>query len=164
MKTALNIFVILVLFTSAYCLHQATEDTKQLASDNAKLQDQIVISEETQAVLEDELRVALVSPVDLRPLGTFTVSYYCTEDYPHICNDGDLTTKTGGLVKANHSVAVDPTIIPLGSFIFVNGHVYYADDTGGSVKGKHIDIAVPTHKEALDLGVQEVTVFIFKED
>ncbi|MFR5613204.1 MAG: 3D domain-containing protein [[Clostridium] innocuum] len=39
-----------------------------------------------------------------------------------------------------HTIAVDPDVIPLGSKVLIDGHVYVAEDVGGAVKGNVIDI------------------------
>lgn len=39
-----------------------------------------------------------------------------------------------------HTIAVDPSVIPLGSEVLINGHEYVAEDIGGAVKGNVIDI------------------------
>jgi 3D (Asp-Asp-Asp) domain-containing protein len=43
-------------------------------------------------------------------------------------------------------VAVDPTVIPLGSWIEVQGipRLLHAEDTGGLVRGYHIDVWLST--------------------
>jgi hypothetical protein len=47
------------------------------------------------------------------------------------------------------SVAVDPSVIPMGSHIFIpayqsiNGGWFEADDTGGAINGRHIDVFRP---------------------
>lgn len=90
-------------------------------------------------------------------MGTFNISHYCCENYDHICNDGDSITASGLQVQPG-VVAVDPDVIPLGSTVIINGTSYLAADTG--VTGSWIDIAVPTHSEALDLGVYTASVWI----
>ena len=35
-----------------------------------------------------------------------------------------------------------------------------AEDCGGAIKGSHIDIYFDTHKEALDFGKKDLTVYI----
>ena len=48
----------------------------------------------------------------------------------------------------NESVAVDPSLIPLGSKIYIPAYKrisggsgwYYADDTGGAINGRHLDV------------------------
>jgi 3D (Asp-Asp-Asp) domain-containing protein len=52
-------------------------------------------------------------------------------------------------VRFYHSVAVDPRLIPEGSRIFIptyrpiNGGWFVAQDTGGAIIGRHIDVYVP---------------------
>ena len=93
-----------------------------------------------------------------------TVSHYCCELYPHICGTGTGYTASGAPVQAGVSVAVDPTVIPLGSTVYVDYgdgavHTYLAQDTGGAVSGSHIDVAVATHAEATRLGMKNATVW-----
>ena len=95
-----------------------------------------------------------------------TVTFYCTEKYPHICGTGDGIAADGTPVLPWATCAVDPSIIPLGSTVMVDlgdGDLLtlVANDTG--VKGDHIDICVPTHDEALRLGIQTSTVYWCEE-
>jgi 3D (Asp-Asp-Asp) domain-containing protein len=56
------------------------------------------------------------------------------------------------------SVAVDPRVIPLGSHIFipayqsVNGGWFEADDTGGAIIGRHIDVFRPPPSDPANSG------------
>ncbi len=56
------------------------------------------------------------------------------------------------------SVAVDPSVIPFGSHIFIpsyaaiNGGWFEADDTGGAIIGRHIDVFRPPPADPSDLG------------
>lgn len=92
-----------------------------------------------------------------------TITFYCCEQYPHICGTGNGITASGRRVTPYVSCAVDPDVIPLGSTVMLehNGEMVYlrADDTGGAVNGNHIDIAVPTHDFALSLGVQTADIW-----
>lgn len=92
-------------------------------------------------------------------IGVCTLTAYCCESKgnPHICGDGDGLTATG-LPVAPGMVAVDPSIIPLGSTVIINGMSYLAADTG--VSGYHIDIAIQTHEEASDFGISSAEVWI----
>lgn len=97
----------------------------------------------------------------LTELGIFKLKAYCGENRPHICNDGDSTeTATGTTPKAGRTVAVDPSVIPYGTELYINGNYYIAEDCGGSIKGNVIDIYFDTHEEALDFGVQYAKVFL----
>lgn len=92
-------------------------------------------------------------------LGEFVLTAYCGEKYPHICNDGDATkTATGIKPTANRTIAVDPSVIPYGTKVYINGQEYIAEDCGGGIRGNRIDIFFDSHKDALDFGVQKAVV------
>ena len=96
-------------------------------------------------------------------IGSCKVTAYCCEPYEHICGTGDGLTATGIPVTPG-IVAVDPEVIPLGSPVVIDGQRYLAADTGGMVKGLHVDIAVPTHEEAVAFGSQAAEVWIIPQD
>lgn len=96
--------------------------------------------------------------------GSFTVYAYCTERYPHICG-GSAYTYSGEPVQAGHTVAVDPAVIPLGSWLYIEGLGWrQAADTGSAIDGRRLDLAVCTHEEALTWGVQHRQVWIWEGD
>ena len=77
-------------------------------------------------------------------------------------------TASGRQLVPGVSVGVDPSVIPLGSTVildFGDGDLQYcvADDTGSGVKGKHIDLAMADHQEALEMGVRTATVYWCEE-
>ena len=73
-------------------------------------------------------------------------------------------TKTGVDLNANPDakvIAVDPSIIPLGSKVYVEGYGYAtAEDTGGAIKGNRIDVFVPEQNDAIQWGRKQVKVTI----
>ena len=92
-------------------------------------------------------------------LGKFKITNYCS------CQDcsgewGTLT-KTGTKARENHTVAVDPNIIPLGSIIRIDGVEYIAEDIGSAVKGRVIDVYVKDHEKGF--GLKYSDVYIKKE-
>lgn len=122
-------------------------------------------SAETEGFENEGIENALVDRAHL--IESCTVTFYCSERYPHICGTGDGIAAVGTQVLPWATCAVDPSIIPLGSTVMVDiGDGYglrtlVANDTG--VKGNHIDICVPTHDEALRLGIQTSTVYWCEE-
>jgi 3D domain protein len=65
-------------------------------------------------------------------------------------------------------VAVDPSIIPLGSDVLVDYgdgelHYYRADDTGSAVKGAHIDLCMESHEAAIQAGIRTATIYFIEE-
>jgi len=95
-----------------------------------------------------------------KSLGTFKVTHYCCEQYPHICNAGPPYKTATGTTPHVGGCAVDPKKIPLGSYVKINGVVYHAEDTGGAIKGNRIDVVVNTHKEALAKGTYDAEVYL----
>lgn len=60
-------------------------------------------------------------------------------------------------------IAVDPSVIPLGSIVKVEGAgVAIAADTGGGVNGNEIDVFIPNHEEALQWGRKDVRVEVIE--
>ncbi|QQK81740.1 peptidoglycan-binding protein [Salicibibacter cibi] len=58
-------------------------------------------------------------------------------------------------------VAVDPSVIELGSTVHVEGYgEAIAGDVGGDINGERIDLHVPTTEEALNFGNQDVEVTV----
>lgn len=58
-------------------------------------------------------------------------------------------------------VAVDPRVIPLGSNLYIEGYGYaQAMDTGGSIKGRMLDVFFTTREAALQWGVRQVRAYI----
>lgn len=67
---------------------------------------------------------------------------------------------SGKRLEALVSVAVDPSVIPLGTVLYDDeGRLYRAEDTGSGVKGHHIDLFVGDHQEAIDMGVREMKLY-----
>ncbi len=69
-------------------------------------------------------------------------------------------TSRGNLVRKG-LVAVDPAVIPLGTRLYIPNYGYaVADDIGGAIGGNRIDLAFENRSDALQFGVQKVTVYI----
>lgn len=78
-------------------------------------------------------------------IGTFLLTGY---DDCYLCQEEFVgTTALGVPPRENHTIAVDPKIIPLGSHVLINDIEYVAEDVGGGVKQNHIDIFVGSHAE-----------------
>lgn len=91
-------------------------------------------------------------------IGSCQITYYCPCEL--CCGQwADGLTATG-IPAGPGIVAVDPSIIPLGSTVVIDGQSYLAADTGGAIHGLHIDICVDTHAEALELGIRAAEVWM----
>ncbi len=86
---------------------------------------------------------------------TMTATAYTSQD------DGNGSHTYRGHVLRRGLAAVDPRVIPLGTRLFIKGYGFaIADDIGGAIKGNKIDLAFENRAEALQFGVQKVTVYI----
>lgn len=81
------------------------------------------------------------------------------------CGKTDGVTSTGTTALQGRTIAVDPEVIPLGStvLIYYDGElvgIYQAEDTGGDIKGKVIDLYHDTHEAAKEWGKKQCTVIV----
>lgn len=79
------------------------------------------------------------------------------------CGKSDCITATGTRATEGRTIAADPRVIPYGTHVLINEHEYIVEDCGGAINGNHIDIYFESHADALQFGVQTVTVEILQE-
>lgn len=90
--------------------------------------------------------------------------YVSATAYTAFCNGCSGVTSTGINLKANPDakvIAVDPSVIPLGTKVWVEGYGYaVAGDTGSAIKGNKIDVFMPTKQQAYGFGRKKVKIKI----
>ena len=145
---------------------EVVRDSGSLPGDDTPATTRCYMTEEEIEANENELIEAALLARSHK-LENVTITFYCCEEYPHICGTGTGITASGRRVTPYVSCAVDPDVIPLGSTIMIeyNGEMVYlrADDTGPAIKGNRLDIAVMGHQEALDLGVKTADIWWCEE-
>lgn len=88
---------------------------------------------------------------------TMTVTAYCPcEKCCGAYSNG--YTATGAKATQGVTIATDPDVIPLGTEVEIDGHIYIAQDVGGAISGNRIDLYFDSHEDALQWGVREKTV------
>lgn len=89
--------------------------------------------------------------------------YVSATAYSHESTKSDYTA-LGYNIKKNANmklIAVDPSVIPLGSKVWVEGYgEAIAGDTGGAIKGHKIDVLMPNNSKAKAWGRKTVKVKI----
>jgi 3D (Asp-Asp-Asp) domain-containing protein len=90
-------------------------------------------------------------------VGQFKVNYHTSltvEATAYSSEQPNLSNYTSiGLFVRQGIVAVDPSVIPYGTHLYIEGYGFgVAGDKGGAIKGHKIDLAFPTVKEALQYG------------
>ncbi len=88
--------------------------------------------------------------------------YVIATAYTPYCKGCSGTSATGINLRLNpemKAIAVDPSVIKLGSKVWVEGYgTAIAVDTGGAIKGNKIDILVQTEIQAITWGVKRVRI------
>ena len=148
--------------------------TYELTKENGKIVSKELISEETVEEKIDQVvavgtkeKRAAVKRVSASSSSSSTDEYYVTATaYTSGCNGCSGKTATGINLRANPNakvIAVDPSFIPLGTKVYIEGYGYAtAADTGGAVSGKKIDVFVPSAADAYNWGVKTVKIKVFR--
>lgn len=139
----------------------------EVVLENGKEVARTLISEEVLAEPTDQIVALGTKPkqeVSRGASGSGKEFYVTATAYTASCNGCSGITATGLDLRANPNakvIAVDPSVIPLGTKVYVEGYGYaVAADTGGSVKGKRIDVFFPTSSEAYRWGMKRVKIKI----
>ncbi|MFJ7860097.1 ubiquitin-like domain-containing protein [Peribacillus sp. NPDC097206] len=88
--------------------------------------------------------------------------YVSSTAYTASCHGCSGVTSTGVDLKSNPNakiIAVDPSVIPMGSKVYVEGYGYAtAADKGGAIKGNRIDVFFSSKNDAYRWGVKKVKI------
>lgn len=96
----------------------------------------------------------------IKCLGTYKITAYCG---CHSCSGGWGTrTASGRRARAGRTISVDRRKIKLGTKVRINGKSYVAEDVGGSVRGKHIDMYFSSHSQVKRFGKKYRKVYVVK--
>ena len=118
--------------------------------------------EEEQRIAESDGYYAGDQYIDESP------SYYGgaieMEASAYLPTDGDGYGITATGIPATYGVvAVDPSVIPLGTRLYIPGYgEAIAADTGGAIVGNRIDLCMESYGEAMAFGRRSVTVYIME--
>jgi 3D (Asp-Asp-Asp) domain-containing protein len=141
-----------------------TKQSEDLNKLNIQLKQQMDINSKLKSdydKLRQERATALSKPV----IKGNKEIYVVATAYTAFCNTGCTgITATGIDVRNNPDakiVSVDPRIVPLGTKVYVEGYGYaIAGDTGGAIKGNHVDLLVRDTQTARNWGRRTVKLTI----
>ncbi len=170
------IMFVALLYTFLIVSSQSWENDvayKQLSESQASQFEQVYESmEDMQSILDDmEVQfddvVSTAPPEEVEPpqkatrkIGDFIVTAYCP---CKSCSGGWGTqTALGVPARVNHTIAVDPNIIPLGTTVIIDGKEYRAEDTGSSVKGYKVDMYFDSHEQIAHWPNPVKEVFVYE--
>lgn len=147
------------------------DDLRERDGEDFKKQEENYDAEETQRAIEKQQKQEIVTQgATVQNMSTEQVKEYAEDIYQITAYTADKEcsgnwgrqTSTGNTATEGRTVAVDPDYIPYGTKIEIDGVVYTAEDCGGKVKGKVIDIFMNDLSEAKEFGRQTKTVKIYR--
>ena len=149
-------------------LSQKEKDIQQTNVELANAIENFQHEYELNEILRAELSTINTTISDLKQeeykliyIGDYTITHYCVEATQHICGTGTGLTAIGTQVTAGKTIAVDPKVIPYGTKVYIEGYGWrIAEDCGGAIKGNHIDVAVESHYDAINMGTKTSGVWI----
>lgn len=145
--------------------------TEQVES--CKVKYSAISSEIETKVKIEVINKAVETEPQKRYIGTFKLTAYCSCEKccgiwalnrPLDDNGNEIVYgASGDRLYEGYSIAVDPTVIPYGTEVEIDGNIYKAQDCGGAIKGNRIDVYHSSHEEALKFGVGEYDVYVLEE-
>ena len=143
--------------------YEVVKENGEIVAKN--LQSEKVIKEPTKQVVAVGTK-AVVASAPTVSRGSETTSgkefYVTATAYTPYCDGCSGTSATGINLRANSGlkvIAVDPSVIKLGSKVWVEGYgTAIAGDTGGAIKGNKIDILVQSDAQARNWGRKKVRI------
>ena len=93
--------------------------------------------------------------------------YYLTvEATAYSYNEAGLSNYTAdgtNLVSEPNVIAVDPSVIPLGSYVEIPGYgIFRAADTGGAIQGNKIDVHLVDLNDVYNFGRRTITIRVLQ--
>ena len=145
-----------------------------------KIGDTVLIDGDTYVIEEEKLRIYFDSYEEAKRFGRKKCAIYrhseLPEESPYYLGEFQVTgycscticcgekeerlTKSETVPRASHTVAADPSVIPLGTRIVIDDVVYTVEDTGKAVEGMRLDIFFDSHEEAVRYGRKEKYVYL----
>ena len=76
----------------------------------------------------------------------------------------DPITSTGTKPQVGRTIAVDPTVIPYGTKVYIPqfDKVFIAEDCGSAIKGNRIDIYMENDEICEQWGYRDITIYILE--
>ena len=163
---ALAVIAVSVLVTPVKAdsapIEEPKEDDGRLPGDDVPATERCFMTEEDIQEDYENFYIQNALLAKANKIENVKVTHYCC--CVKCCGKADGITYSGVKATPGVTVAVDTSIIPLGSDVLVDYgdgiiNYYRADDTGSAIKGNKLDLCVSSHQEAINLGVRTATVY-----
>ena len=140
----------------------AREEEARLAAEaqQASEEEEATAQEEAAAVEEEPEEAAQEEPSDNgnQFVGTFRLTAYCPCSI--CCGSNTGITATGTVPVQGRTIAADPSVLPYGTVVYIEGYGTFTVEDTGAFASSTIDIFFDSHSVASDFGVQYADVYI----
>ncbi|MDR1797615.1 MAG: 3D domain-containing protein [Clostridiales Family XIII bacterium] len=93
--------------------------------------------------------------------GSFRITHYCACS---ICCGKSTGITASGAHVSEQTVAADWNVFPVGTVLYIKHGDSLSrkvvEDRGGGVNGQHIDVYVPSHEQALQMGSYTAEIYV----
>ena len=109
----------------------------------------------------------IVQAIELKSSDTYRVNKQMINNSKHMrvgatAYTNDPITSTGTKPTEGRTIAVDPTVIPYGSKVYIPqfDRVFIAEDCGSAIKGNRIDIYMDDYNRCMEFGFRDIDIYI----
>jgi len=170
-KRVIYTLAILIASLNAYGVYQAQREARvhlnalvvkqealTKAQSEASTLRKVVVRQNGELLAARSVGLLNINP---GPWEVYTATFYDAQ--AGINGSGTGITKSGKPVVAQWTAAGDPKLLPIGTVVqlkYANGaeQLLQVTDTGGAIRGKRLDVYVPSPGECKTLGIQNVMV------
>ena len=143
----------------AKAAREAKEKAAREAKEKAEREAREQAEQEAKEAAQEEQQAASNSEHSGRTMMMEATAY--SSDPADTMGGGTVTATGQNLLSNPMAVAVDPSVIPLGTRLYVEGYgEAIASDTGGAIQGNIIDVHFSTYDQCIQWGRRQVQVTI----
>ena len=139
--------------TSHANIKNNTSTNSLITKQEMKLKENKSIGIKTQRTKKKISRTMKIQQMNGKPMRVGATAY---------CNDP--ITSTGTKPQVGRTIAVDPSVIPYGTKIYIPefDKVFVAEDCGSAIKGNRIDIYMQDYNTCMEWGFKDITIYILE--